>query len=404
MRRRKPAILLLIGLASALALLHRTDAESQAATQPSSEPLPAAKFDFTLHIRPILQSRCGECHLNGKRKGGLRLDSREWVLRGGDSGPAVVAHEPDKSLLIARVLSTDSDEAMPKKGPKLTTEQVELLRKWIEAGLPWEGTLGMATKPSYAAPLLPRRPVIPAAAPGSDLSNPIDLLLQPYFAEHHLTLGATVEDRLFARRVFLDVTGLLPTVPELDAFLRQPAPDKRERLVSTVLSENRKYAENWLSFWNDALRNDYQGTGYIDGGRTQISTWLFRSLASNMPYDKFVRELVDPVPGSEGFVNGIIWRGAVSASQRRELQAAQSISQVFMGINMKCNSCHDSFISDWKLADAYGLASVYADHPLEMYRCEKATGNIAPVKFMYSELGSIDGSAPRASASTNSPS
>ncbi len=391
MQRLKRTFLLIVGLAGGVMLLQCANADSPAPPPPSPNLPVDAKIDFQRQIRPILQSSCGECHLNGKRKGGLRLDSREWVLRGGDSGPAVVAHEPDRSLIIARVISTDPDEAMPKKGRKLSADQVALLRKWIEAGLSWEGVLGTTTKPSYVAPLLPRRPTVPAATTGSNLTNPIDLLLEPYFAEHHITPAAPIEDRLYARRIFLDVIGLLPTSTELETFLKDPAPDKRQKLVQTLLSENRKYAENWLSFWNDALRNDYQGTGYIDGGRTQITAWLYRALFANMPYDRFVRELVDPVPGSEGFTNGIIWRGAVSASQRRELQSAQSISQVFMGINMKCNSCHDSFISDWKLADAYGLAGVYADRPLEMYRCEKPTGNIAPVKFMYPELGSIDG-------------
>src|SRR5207244_5687180 len=101
-------------------------------------------------------------------------------------------------------------------------------------------------------------------------------------------------------------------------------------------------------------------------------------------------------PLSEGFIKGIIWRGAVSASQGREIQAAQNISQVFLGLNMKCNSCHDSFISDWKLVDAYGLAGVYADKPMEVFRCEKSTGQTAPIKFIYPQLGTIDSNAPRA--------
>jgi hypothetical protein len=115
-----------------------------------------------------------------------------------------------------------------------------------------------------------------------------------------------------------------------------------------------------------------------------------------MPYDQFVRSLIDPSPESEGFINGIIWRGAVSASQNREVQAAQNVTQVFLGLNFKCNSCHDSFISDWKLADSYGLAGVFAEKPMEMYRCEKPTGKTAPVKFLYPQLGKIDGDAPRA--------
>ena len=102
--------------------------------------------------------------------------------------------------------------------------------------------------------------------------------------------------------------------------------------------------------------------------------WLYNALYNNMPYDQFVRTLIDPSPGAEGFINGIIWRGAVSASQGKEVQAAQTVTQVFLGLNFKCNSCHDSFISDWKLADSYGLAGVFADKPMEMYRCEMPRG------------------------------
>ena len=78
------------------------------------------------------------------------------------------------------------------------------------------------------------------------------------------------------------------------------------------------------------------------------------------------------------------------------MQAAQNISQVFMGVNLKCASCHDSFINDWQLSDAYGLAGIYADGPLEMVECDRPTGKTAPPKFLYNELGSVNPSAPRA--------
>src|SRR5204863_4210342 len=135
---------------------------------------------------------------------------------------------------------------------------------------------------------------------------------------------------------------------------------------------------------------DYRGTGYIDGGRKQITGWLYSALATNMPFDEFVRELISPVPESEGFIQGIVWRGAVNASQTPQMQAAQNISQVFMGVNLKCASCHDSFINDWTLADAYGLAGVYSDEPLEMVHCDKPTGKFATIRFLYPELGGID--------------
>ncbi|MFO1499146.1 MAG: DUF1553 domain-containing protein, partial [Verrucomicrobiota bacterium] len=157
-----------------------------------------------------------------------------------------------------------------------------------------------------------------------------------------------------------------------------------------------RYAQHWLTFWNDLLRNDYKGTGYIDEGRKQITDWLYSALANNMPFDRFVAELINPTPASEGFVKGIVWRGVVNASQTPQMQAAQNISQVFMGVNLKCASCHDSFINDWTLADAYGLASVYADSELEMVQCDKPTGKKAGMKFLYPELGNLDPAMPKA--------
>jgi hypothetical protein len=138
------------------------------------------------------------------------------------------------------------------------------------------------------------------------------------------------------------------------------------------------------------LRNDYRGTGYIDGGRRQISGWLYSALIENKPYDRFVGELVNPTSVSEGFARGILWRGTVNASMLPPMQAAQNISQVFMGVNLKCASCHDSFINDWTLADSYGLAAIYSDEHLELVQCDKPTGKTATLRFLYPQLGTLD--------------
>lgn len=244
--------------------------------------------------------------------------------------------------------------------------------------------------------IAPRRPNLPAAKPGSPLTNPIDLLLQPYFEQHKFSPPSVVSDRVYARRVYLDLIGLLPTPTQLASFEADKSPDKRAKLVDQLLANNEAYAIHWLSFWNDALRNDYRGTGYIDGGRKQITTWLYNALLKNIPYDQFVRELISPVPESEGFVKGIVWRGVVNASQVPPVQAAQNIGQVFMGINLKCASCHDSFINTWKLTDAYGLAGVFSEQPLEIHHCDAPTKKFAAQKFLYKELGDIDEKAPRA--------
>jgi hypothetical protein len=202
-----------------------------------------------------------------------------------------------------------------------------------------------------------------------------------------------VDDRTFARRVWLDAVGLLPPVEELNAFLADKSADKRAKLVQRLLADNQAYAEHWLTFWNDLLRNDYKGTGYIDGGRKQITSWLYTALARNTPYDQFVAQLVNPNAEAEGFTKGIVWRGAVNASMVPPMQAAQGISQVFLGVNLKCASCHDSFINEYTLKDAYGLAAVYSDTPLEIAECDKPSGHVAQVKFLYGELGVIDATA-----------
>ncbi len=236
---------------------------------------------------------------------------------------------------------------------------------------------------------------LPSAKPGSRLTNPIDRLLRSHFEKQGIKTNDVVSDHLFFRRVSLDLIGLLPSPKELKAFEEDRRADKRELLVRKLLDNREEYAVHWLMFWNDALRNAYRGTGFIDDGRRQITGWLFRSLYENKPYDRFVHELISPVEGSEGFVKGLKWRGTVNASQLKEMQAMQTLSQVFLGLNMKCASCHDSFINDWKLADSYGLAGVFAEGPLEIHECNKPSGEIARVKFLFPELGDIDAKASR---------
>jgi hypothetical protein len=267
-----------------------------------------------------------------------------------------------------------------------------LLEAWIDQGLPWQKGFTFQAG-TFRAPLKPRAPVLPPARAGRD--HPIDRILDVYYASHRLTPPAPIDDVALLRRLYLDLVGLLPAPGEREAFLKDAAPDKRVRLIRRLLGEKRPYTEHWLSFWNDLLRNDYAGTGYIDGGRQQITSWLYQSLLDNKPYDQFVRELINPVPGSAGFIKGIQWRGRVNASQGVELQFAQNVAQVFFGANLKCASCHDSFIDHWKLDHAYGLAAVVADRPLEIYRCDKPTGKRAQPRFLFPELGSLDGAQPK---------
>ena len=356
-------------------------------------PKPAtAQVEFARDVKPIFDTACVKCHGKGKEKGSFSLETRAHFFKGGDAGAPVVSGKSAESYLIELVSGFDPDTVMPKKGSKLKDEQVAVLRAWIDQGAQWPEEINFQKVPVLN--LHPRRVELPVAK--NPPAHPIDQWLAPYFVAHKISPAQPVDDRTFARRVYLDVIGLLPTPKEQDEFLADRRADKRERLVAKLLADGPRYAGHWLTFWNDLLRNDYRGAGYIDNGRKQISSWLFSALLTNMPYDRLVARLVDPTPESEGFINGISWRGAVNASQVPPMQAAQSIGQVFLGVNLKCASCHDSFINDYTLADAYGIAAIYATGRLEIAECDKPTGKFAKVKFLYSELGDIDGALPKA--------
>ncbi len=352
---------------------------------------PDKKTDFAHDVVPLLKAKCAKCHTNGTYKGGISFDTREELLK----AKAAVPGKSAMSEIHKRVNSKEEAARMPPpKAEPLSAKEVAVLAKWIDDGLPWEP--GFSFKPAtYLAPLKPRKVAVPPAKTVGR-EHPIDRIIDAYHTSNKVTAPAKLDDEVFTRRVYLDLLGLPPTTEELEAFVASKNDSKNADLVRRVLAENRSYTDHWLAFWNDALRNEYKGTGYIDGGRKQITAWLYQSLLENKPYDKFARELIAPTPASEGFAKGIKWRGEVNASQIVELQFSQNIGQVFFGANLKCASCHDSFIDSWKLDDAYGLAAVIADKPLAVHRCDKPTGKTASVKFLFPELGTIDATAPKA--------
>ncbi|MGN6543876.1 MAG: DUF1549 domain-containing protein, partial [Aureliella sp.] len=354
---------------------------------------PKEPVDFAHEIVPLLKKHCAECHAGESKKGGFSFNTRADLLEGSENGPVVELGKAAESRLVDVVSSDAEGERMPPEGPRLTDAEVELLKRWIDGGAAWEDGFAFQAA-AYEPPLRPRRPELPPAHDGR--TQPIDRIIDSYLAEHKLPRPAAIDDAAFARRASLDLTGLLPETDKLNAFLKDQRPDKRSRYIDALLADDMAYAEHWLTFWNDLLRNDYDGTGFITGGRKQISTWLYDSLIHNKPYDQFVRELIAPPSDeSRGFIDGIKWRGEVSAGQTLEIQFAQSVSQSLLGINMKCASCHDSFIDRWKLDEAYGLAAIYATEPLEIHRCDKPIGRKAKASWLFPEIGQVDPDAPQ---------
>ena len=346
--------------------------------------------DFSHSIVPILKKHCAECHAGHEAKGGFSFNSRGLMLEAEVVTPGMA----ENSRLWQLITSQDPEDQMPPKDrPRLTMDEVDTLRVWIEEGLKWdEGVTFAASR--YEPPLRPRRPELPPVTNGRQ--HPIDRIIDAYLAEHDIQQPQIADDATYLRRVSMDLVGLPPTVDELTTFLAETSVDKRGQWVRHLLNQREAYATHWLTFWNDLLRNAYSGTGFIDDGRSQITQWLYQALLENKAYDRFVRELVAPVsPESAGFVKGVKWRGNVNASQVPELQFAQSVGQVFLGINMKCASCHDSFIDRWKLDEAYGLAAIVATEPLQVHRCDKPVGRVARAAWIFPELGQVDPDAPQ---------
>ena len=357
---------------------------------PPAQPSAPTLVDYQRQVRPVLDAACSECHSQDKRRGGLSLATYDDVLEGGRSGAAVRPGNSAGSLLVHRV-SGETEPQMPKDELPLDDASIGLIRLWIDQGA--RATPSSAPAPApWEAPLALDRPPLPPVR-WRTWTSTIDRFVADYLAGRRAMEPAAVSDAVFARRVYLDVWGLLPTPEELSAFLVDRSPSKRDALVARLLADNQKYADHWISFWNDLLRNE-DGVTYFSetAGRKSITDWLYGALASNLPYDQFVAKLINPTSPAdpEGFLVGVNWRGETSAAVTPWMQASQNTAQVFLGVNLKCNACHDSFVSKWKLKDAYALAGFFSAEPrLRMYRCDVAQDAYAEPGFLYPELNRV---------------
>ncbi len=352
----------------------------------TTDSLSALQQDkLSLEVRGLFAHKCYQCHSENKQKGALILATKEGVFKGGESGLAIVPGKPEQSELFRRItLPANHKEVMPTKGKLLNDREIALVKLWIQKGAHWSDEKVKIFPEALLALQKIKLPI-------SNQAHPVDKLVDDYFQKHNIEWPVIVDDPTFIRRAYLDIIGLLPEPEAIHQFENDKNPNKRDALIDSLLGDHRNYTQHWLSFWNDLLRNDYSGPGFITGGRKQISGWLYKSLMTNKTYDKMVKELISPVEGSEGFIKGIEWRGVVNASQRTEMQAAQNIGQSLMGVNVKCASCHNSFVSNLTLEQAYGFAAIFAEKPLELNRCDIPIGKIATADFLYPELGIVKG-------------
>jgi hypothetical protein len=323
------------------------------------DPPVVAPVDFYGEIRPFLNIRCTMCHGGEKPKGGLRLDRRESILAGGESGePAVVPGDAGRSLLIRLVTSNQADERMPAKGPPLTPQEVAKLRRWIDQGAKWPD------QDDYWAFKPPRRPPVPEG----NAANPIDRFLR-------LPPAPSADKIVLIRRLYADLIGVPPAIAGTDAFMNDASPDAYGNLVDRLLADPR-FGERWARHWLDLVR--YAESDGFENDKIRPHAWRYRdyvirSFNEDKPYDRFILEQIagdeifpdDPdALVATGFARLSPWDELCkNESQRRQdylNDATDTVGSVFLGFTMGCARCHDHKYDRITQADYYSLQAFFA--------------------------------------------
>ena len=313
----------------------------------------ATEVDFNRDIKPILSNRCFFCHGpdEDERQGGtdgLRLDTREGAVEDLGDHAAVVAGDVANSILIERVLSSDPDAVMPPPdhGQKLTAREVELLKQWIEQGAPY------ADHWSYVRPV---RPGLPKVQASPWPRNDIDHFVLARLEQEGLTPAEEADKATLIRRLSLDLTGLPPTVEEVDAFIADESPSAYEHLIDRLMS-HKAYGEHWARLWLDLARYA-DSAGYADDPARTI--WLYRdyvikSINANKPFDQFTIEQIagDLLPNAtdEQIIATAFNRNTLTNNEGgtddEEFRNAAIVDRVnttlavWMGTTMACAQCH----------------------------------------------------------------
>ncbi len=362
----------------------------QAAGEGSPGPTADQVRFFESQVRPVLAESCAGCHNAAKTKAGLRLDSLAAALAGGDSGPAIVPGKPDESPLIAAIRYQGPE--MPPKG-KLPRRQVEALTQWVKMGAPWPGggeatpTAAVAAeppsnirRPGYQVTDADRahwafRPLVKPAVPASATpGHPIDAFIRAGLDAKGLKTNPPASRDELIRRVTYDLTGLPPTLAEVDAFEADAAPGAYEKLVDRLLASPR-YGEKWGRNWLDLVRYAETNSYERDGAKPnawRYRDYVIRSFNDDKPYDRFVREQLAGDELADGGADGLIatgyyrlglWDDEPADRDQSRYDGLDDIvattSQVFLGLTVDCARCHDHKLDPIPQKDYYRFLAFF---------------------------------------------
>jgi hypothetical protein len=349
---------------------------------------------FESKVRPVLVEHCYECHsAETKQKGGLLLDSREALRKGGDNGPAIVPGDPEKSLLIRAVRHADRDLLMPPKN-KLSDTEIAALTEWVKMGAPdpreVEARIGLVPV-SKARSWWAFQPLRQPPVPGGKGMEPIDAFIGEKLKAAGLQKAAPADKRTLLRRVTYDLTGLPPSPEEVAAFLSDDSPEAYSRVVERLLSST-AYGQRWARHWLDVVRY----ADYHDGNPKArnpicepLEAWRYRdwvvdSFNADRPFDDFITHQIagDLLPSPDGaaiypaglvattfLANGTWDRGDADKEKLVSDMVDDQIDTVgkaFLGLTLGCARCHDHKFDPISNEDYYALAGIfYSTHFLD---------------------------------------
>lgn len=346
---------------------------------------------FEKEVLPILKANCFACHgAEKKLQGGLKLTSREDILKGGESGPAVDLKKPNESLIL---LAINYDGIMmPPKG-KLSKSQIDSLTKWVTRGLAWSEKAASAAAKTHGAPVVDEearnfwafRPVVRPPVPEisihkSQISNPIDAFVLAKLEANAARPAPPATREVWLRRVFYTLTGLPPSPRDVEVFLADQSADAFESVVDRLL-ESRHYGEHWGRHWLDIVR--YAESNSFERDNPKPFVWRYRDYVidafnSDKPYDQFIREQLagdelDQVTPDSIVATGYYRLGLWDDEPADRLLAyydglddiVGTTSQAFLGLTANCARCHDHKIDPFPQRDYYSLVAFF--HGIKPY-------------------------------------
>lgn len=342
-------------------------------------PSDPGKILFTQYVRPLLETQCLGCHGAGQvKRAGFDLSTREGLLHGGETGPAVVPGKASESLLYKRIRH-EIQPGMPFQGPQLPAELIARIADWIDAGAPYDGPLDRKAArrvSTHWAFQTPKKPSIPLVKNAAWVRNAIDAFVAAEQEKHGLHPVPPADRRVLLRRVYLDLIGLPPTREELQAFLADQSQDAYEKVVDKLLASPR-YGERWGRHWMDIWRySDVYGSA-DRSSRPHIwhwRDWIIDSLNQDKGYDRMIEEMLagdELAPTDPKVLAGTGFLGRNYYLYNRDLWLQDTVEHTaaaFLALTLRCARCHDHKYNPIAQEEYYRFRAFFEPEDIRMDR------------------------------------